>query len=212
MTFVRRHALTLVVALIALVLGARFLSARNDANRAHAKLAEARSALALAELHKRSYRTTQAHITRELRKALLQRDNWKALAEVPDAEPVAHVAARVEAKAHIETPVEAVPDSTKRIAAYRGTYADSTFGLAWMLRLDPLRFAADLRAIPPIELVGFALPDGTLHVTAESRDPRVRIDVESFVYQPPVPEPGPSRLKWALIGVAAGVLGWELVR
>jgi len=86
------------------------------------------------------------------------------------------------------------------------------FAVRWQLRLTPeRRFLADVRARVPLELVAYRLPDDAIGVTAVSPDPRIRIDVEDFYWQPPK-QPGPSRWKWLLAGVAIGAVGWEMVR
>lgn len=206
-----RHLPTLAL-LAALALALAWCGERRAHARTDADNARLRSEAAQAALREAGYQTTLARVAGDLRGALAERDHWRALAETPDVEPVAHVEATATAEARIETPVSTMVDSGVPIG-YRGQYADSTFGLAWALALRPTpRFRADLRARVPLELVGYRLPDGSLGVTAASRDRRVRVQVDDFVWAPPEPPDGPSRLKWLLIGVGTGVLGWEMLR
>src|SRR5690606_8777260 len=177
-----------------------------------AENARLRSEATLARLQASGYQTTLAHVTSHLRRTLAERDHWRALASEPDAEPVALVDAEATAEAHIEGPAVPVVDSASVPVGYAGEYADSTFALRWALLFGPPpRFEADIRARLPIELVGYRLPDGSYGVTAESPDPRIRIEVEDFYWQPSK-QPVPSRWKWLLAGVAIGVVGWEMVR
>ncbi len=207
-----RRAPVLILAGLCVVLAARSCIAARDAEAVRAENARLRSEATLARLQASGYQTTLAHVTSHLRRTLAERDHWRALASEPDAEPVALVDAEATAEAHIEGPAVPVVDSASVPVGYAGEYADSTFALRWALLFGPPpRFEADIRARLPLELVGYRLPDGSYGVTAESPDPRIRIEVEDFYWQPPK-QSGPSRWKWLLAGVAIGVAGWEMVR
>src|SRR5690606_24089673 len=194
--------------IVAALAGIRACPPDREAGRPGAGPAGLRTEAAQERIRAVGYQAVLARVADDLRAALEERDHWRALAREADAEPVALVDAEATVEARIETPAAADVDSGR----YEGEYADSVFWLRWGLLLGPpARFSADLRARLPLELVGYRLPDGSYGVTAESPDPRVRIEVEDFYWQPPK-QPGPSRWKWLLAGVAIGAVGWEMVR
>lgn len=207
-----RHlpTLALLVALAVVSLawcGERRAHARSDRENIRLRTERARAALREA-----GYQTTLGRVATDLRGALAERDHWRALAEQPDVQPVAHVDATATAMARIEAPAQPVADTAETLIGYEGQYSDSTFLLRWRLLFGPPpQFAADLLARVPLEMVAYRLPDGAVAITAASRDERVMVDVDDFVWQPPK-QRGPSRLRWLLAGVAIGVVGWEALR
>lgn len=227
-----RSAGMVALAGLCLVFAVRSCAAERAAASVRAENARLRTEAAEARLHALGYRTTLGHVTRSLRSTLAERDHWRALASEPDAEPVAYVAATATVEGRIEGGARAVVDSvgerfdrggnpsqwesgtvsTAPILGFEGEVADRVFALRWRLLLGPPpSFVADVAARVPLELVAYRRPDGSLGVTAASRDSRVRVDVSDFVWVPPKVE-GPSRWRWLLAGVAIGVVGWEMVR
>ncbi|HEX6940216.1 MAG TPA: hypothetical protein VF158_12450 [Longimicrobiales bacterium] len=208
-----RTALTYALAGACALLALRSCAAGRDAEAYRAENTRLRAQAAQARLQAQGYHATLAHVARSLRSTLAERDHWRALAEEPDVEPVALVEASVEAEAHVEAVAEPMRDTTRVVVGYHGEAADSVFALRWRFLLGPPpRFAADVRARVPLELVAYRLPDGALGVTAASRDERVRVQVQDFVWEPPEPQ-RPSRWKWVLLaGMALGAAGWEALR
>lgn len=216
-----RRALVLVLAGLCVVLAARSCIVARDAEAVRAENARLRAEATLARLQASGYQTTLAHVTSHLRSTLAERDHWRALAEEPDAEPVAFVVATAEAESRVEGPARIIAEEPQPVTeetgvfpfpGFEGVAADDVFAVRWQLRLIPeRRFLADVRARVPLELVAYRLPDDAIGVTAVSPDPRIRIEAEDFYWQPPK-QPGPSRLRWLLAGVAIGVVGWEMVR
>lgn len=223
-----RRALVLALAGLCVVLAARSCIVARGAEAVRAENARLRSEAARARLEAHGYQTTLAHVTANLRRTLAERDHWRALAEEPDVKPVAYVRATAEAASRVEGPVEPMdrftaPDDSIAVGmspigdtipfpGFEGVAADHVFAVRWQLRLIPeRRFLADVRARVPLELVAYRLPDDAIGVTAVSPDPRIRIEVEEFYWQPPK-QPGPSRWKWLLAGVAIGMVGWEAIR
>lgn len=174
--------------------------------RAEAEALRARSEAAQARLEAAGYETTLATISGNLRDVLAERDHWQALAEEYEARPVTIVEATAEVETRVETDtIEVTP------TGFAGRAGDDVFDVEWALWTEPPRFMADVRATVPLELVHYELPDGTLGVTAASRDSRVRVRVDDVLWSPPtLPDP-PSRLRWALVGFALGV-GLESLR
>lgn len=216
-----RRALILVLAGLITLLAVRACWAVRETTHLRAENARLRSEAARARLQASGYETTLAHVTTTLRQTLADRDHWRALAEEPDAEPVAFVVATAEAEGRVEGPVRIIAEEPQPVTeepgvvpfpGFEGVAADDVFAVRWQLRLIPeRRFLADVRARVPLELVAYRLPDDAIGVTAVSPDPRIRIEVEDFYWQPPE-QHGPSRLRWLLAGVAIGVVGWEMVR
>jgi len=216
-----RRALAVALAGLISLLTVRACWAARETAHLRAENARLRAEATLARLQASGYETTLAHVTTTLRQTLADRDHWRALAEEPDAEPVAYVRATAEAEGRVEGPARIIADEPQPVTeetgvvpfpGLEGVAADHVFTLRWQLRLIPeRRFLADVRARVPLELVAYRLPDDAVGVTAVSPDPRIRIDVEDFYWQPPK-QPGPSRWKWLLAGVAIGAVGWEMVR
>lgn len=221
------RAATVTLAALCAAFLARSCADSRAADHAHAENARLRSEAAQARLEAHGYQTTLAHVTGSLRQTLGERDHWRALAEEPDAEPVAYVAATVEAERRVESEARIVADGmsttvdtdpaspigdTPSFPGFEGEASDDVFAVRWRLTLDPPpRFSAAISARIPVELVGYRLPDGALGVTAASPDPRVRIVVDDFVWAP-IEKPRPSRWRWLLAGATVGVIGWEMVR
>lgn len=206
-----RHLPTLAL-LAALALALAWCGERRAHTRTDRDNARLRTEHAQAALREAGYRSTLGRVATDLRGALAERDHWRALAEQPDVQPVAHVDATATAMARIEAPAQPIADTAEALIGYEGQYSDSTFLLRWRLLFGPPpQFAADLLARVPLEMVAYRLPDGAVAITAASRDERVMVDVEDFVWQPPK-QRGPSRLRWLLAGVAIGVVGWEALR
>lgn len=207
-----RHLPTLALLVALAVVSLAWCGERRAHARSDRENVRLRTEHAQAALREAGYRSTLGRVAADLRGALAERDHWRALAEQPDAQPVAHVDATATAMARIETPIHTVADTSETLMGYEGQYSDSTFLLRWRLLFGPPpQFAADLLARVPLEMVAYRLPDGAVAITAASRDERVRVDVEDFVWQPPK-QRGPSRLRWLLAGVAIGVVGWEALR
>lgn len=216
-----RRALVLVFAGLCVVLAARSCIVARDAQAVRAENARLRAEATLARLQASGYETTLAHVTTTLRQTLADRDHWRALASEPDAEPVAYVQATAEAASRVEGPARIIADEPQPVTeepgvvpfpGFEGFAADHVFAVRWQLRLIPeRRFLADVRARVPLELVAYRLPDDAIGVTAVSPDPRIRIEVEDFYWQPPK-QPASSRWKWLLAGVAIGAVGWEAIR
>lgn len=212
------RAATVTLAALSAALLVRSCADSRAADHAHAENARLRSEAAQARLEAHGYQATLAHVTGSLRSTLADRDHWRALAEEPDAEPVAYVGATVEATGRVEGEARIIADEMPLVddapafPSFEGVATDGVFALRWRLLLEPPpRFEADVRARIPVELVGYRLPDGALGVTAASSDPRVHVAVDDFVWAP-VEEPRSSRWRWLLAGAAVGVIGWEMVR
>ena len=215
-----RRALAVALAGLISLLAARACWAARETAHLRAENARLRAEATLARLQASGYQTTLAHVTTTLRQTLADRDHWRALAEEPDAEPVAYVRATVEAEGRVEGEARIVDGAGEtaegsgviHYPGFEGIAQDDVFAVRWQLRLVPeRRFVADVRARVPLELVAYRLPDEAVGVTAVSPDPRIRIEVEDFYWQPPK-QPGPSRWKWLLAGVAIGAVGWEAIR
>lgn len=216
-----RRALAVALAGLCVVLAARSCIVARDAEAVRAENARLRSEAARARLQASGYETTLAHVTTTLRQTLADRDHWRALAEEPDVEPVAYVRATAEAASRVEGSVRIIAEEPQPVTeetgivpfpGFEGVATDHVFAVRWQLRLIPeRRFLADVRARVPLELVAYRFPDDVIGVTAVSPDPRIRIEVEDFYWQPPK-QPGPSRWKWLLAGVAIGMVGWEAIR
>ena len=204
-----RTSVAVALGIVAALAVIRACASDREAGRLRAEAARLRAEAAQERLRAAGYQAVLARVQDDLRAALEERDHWRALAREADAEPVALVTAEAIAEARIETPAAADVDSGR----YEGEYADSVFWLRWGLLLGPPpRFSADLRARLPLELVGYRLPDGSYGVTAESPDPRVRIEVKDFVVTPPEPERRGIPWKWMAGAAVAAVVGWELIR
>lgn len=215
-----RRALVLALAGLCVVLIARLCAVARDAEAVRTENARLRSEAARARLQASGYQTTLAHITTHLRQTLAERDHWRALAEEPDAEPVAYVRATAEAESRVEGEARIVEGAGEtaegsgviHFPGFEGIAQDDVFAVRWQLRLIPeRRFLADVRARVPLELVAYRLPDDAIGVTAVSPDPRIRIEVEDFYWQMPK-QSASSRWKWLLAGVAIGAVGWEAIR
>lgn len=216
-----RRALAVAFAGLISLLAVRACWSAREADRLHAENARLRAEATLARLQASGYKTTLAHVTTTLRQTLADRDHWRALAEEPDAEPVAYVRATAEAEGRVEGPARIIADEPQPVTeepgvvpfpGFEGVASDHVFALRWQLRLIPeRRFLADVRARVPLELVAYRLPDDAIGVTAVSPDPRIRIEVEDFYWQLPK-QSASSRLRWLLAGVAIGVVGWEALR
>jgi len=216
-----RRALVLALAGLCVVLIARSCAVARGAEAVRAENARLRSEAARARLQASGYETTLAHVTTTLRQTLADRDHWRALVSEPDAEPVAFVVATAEAESRVEGEARIVEGAGEtaegsgviHFPGFEGIAQDDVFAVRWRLLLfpSPPRFEADVRARIPVELVAYRLPDDAIGVTAVSPDPRIRIEVEEFYWQPPK-QPGPSRWKWLLAGVAIGMVGWEAIR
>ena len=208
-----RTALSVALGIIAALAVVRACASDREAGRLRAEAARLRAEAAQERIRAAGYQTVLARVEDDLRRALAERDHWRALAREADAEPVALVDTEATAEAHIEGPAVPVVDSASVPAGYAGEYADSTFGLRWALLFGPPpRFEADIRARLPIELVGYRLPDGSYGVTAVSPDPRVRIEVRDIVVSPQEPERRGIPWKWMADAAVAAVVGWEMIR
>lgn len=96
------RAATVTLAALCAAFLVRSCAASRAADHARAENARLRSEAAQARLEAHGYQTTLAHVTGSLRSTLADRDHWRALAEEPDAEPVAYVEATVEATGRVE--------------------------------------------------------------------------------------------------------------
>src|SRR5690606_16215131 len=136
-----RRALVLVLAGLCVVLAARSCIVARDAQAVRAENARLRSEATLARIQASGYQTTLAHVTSHLRRTLAERDHWRALAEEPDAEPVAYVRATAEAESRVEGEARIVEDAGEtaegsgviHFPGFEGIAQDDVFAVRWRL-------------------------------------------------------------------------------
>jgi len=124
-----RTALSVALGIVAALAAVRACASDRDAGRLRAEAARLRAEAAHERIRAAGYQTVLARVEDDLRRALAERDHWRALAREADAEPVALVTAEANAEARIEAPAQPIADSARAPIGYAGEYADSTFGL-----------------------------------------------------------------------------------
>lgn len=212
MTWRPSAVIWLTLLLCALVWGAVILwgwSGHRQAARANTRADSLATELAAGELRELGYQTALARATTERELLRQLSDSLAAVLTSYGARPTTVATVRVSASGSAVAPSSTVGDTA---LVWEARIKDGPLTLDAVVDHPARRLGVQWGLLAEGTLVHSVAADGRLLVAARSTDPRVVLDVPELAWSPPPPPPGPSRLKWLLAGVVAGVIGWEVVR